>query len=117
MKVVLVLVLILSSPCLSMTDDARQGSDYDQTPSAEQADTNFKVVSIGEADAADRQNKESRHSDTERRDWSVTDIINCISTGVIAIFTVVLAAYTVRLWSSGERHAERELRAYVYPID
>src|SRR6266478_1196961 len=36
-----------------------------------------------------------------------------ISTAIIALFTVVLAAFTLLLWFGGERHSERELRAYV----
>jgi hypothetical protein len=39
--------------------------------------------------------------------------IVAISTVVMAIFTIALSASTYLLWKSGEKHSERELRAYV----
>lgn len=36
-----------------------------------------------------------------------------LSTVIMALFTCALAISTQRLWKSGERHSERELRAYV----
>jgi hypothetical protein len=41
------------------------------------------------------------------------EFLTAISTAIIATFTVVLAISTVKLWRAGERHSERELRAYV----
>jgi len=40
-----------------------------------------------------------------------------ISTAVMALFTVALFVATFALWFGGERHSERELRAYVFPVD
>lgn len=42
------------------------------------------------------------------------EFLTAISTTVIALFTIILAYSTVKLWRAGERHAERELRAYVF---
>jgi len=39
--------------------------------------------------------------------------INALSTLVMAVFTVALFVSTHLLWKSGEKHSERELRAYV----
>lgn len=41
------------------------------------------------------------------------EAIVAISTAFIAAFTLLLVGATALLWSSGERHAERQLRAYV----
>jgi len=41
-------------------------------------------------------------------------VINGFSAIVMAVFSVILTIYTVRLWKSGEKHSERELRAYVW---
>jgi hypothetical protein len=41
------------------------------------------------------------------------EFLTAISTAVIAAFTTVLAIFTIRLWRAGERHSERELRAYI----
>src|SRR5437868_9091936 len=46
---------------------------------------------------------------TERNDKAVV----AISTVIIAAFTAALFAATFLLWFAGERHSERELRAYV----
>jgi hypothetical protein len=35
----------------------------------------------------------------------------------MALFTIVLSVATILLWNSGERHSERELRAYVFPVE
>ena len=39
--------------------------------------------------------------------------VNAISTAVIAAFTLALFVATTALWIAGERHSERELRAYI----
>lgn len=44
------------------------------------------------------------------------NVINALSTFVIAIFTIALFMSTHSLWKSGEKHSERELRAYVFPV-
>jgi len=36
-----------------------------------------------------------------------------ISTALVAVFTGILTWYTILLWKSGEKHSERELRAYI----
>jgi hypothetical protein len=41
------------------------------------------------------------------------EFITAVSTSIIALFTFVLAISTIKLWRAGERHSERELRAYV----
>jgi hypothetical protein len=43
--------------------------------------------------------------------------INLFSGVAVALFTGVLGLYTIKLWKSGEKHSERELRAYVFPTD
>jgi hypothetical protein len=40
-----------------------------------------------------------------------------LSSIVMALFTVVLSIATILLWTGGERHSERELRAYVFPVE
>src|SRR5712691_3254173 len=40
-----------------------------------------------------------------------------LSTIVMAIFTIALFVATLLLWVGGERHSERELRAYVFPVE
>jgi hypothetical protein len=41
------------------------------------------------------------------------DFVAAAATVIIAIFTITLWRATDRLWEAGERHSERELRAYV----
>ncbi len=41
-------------------------------------------------------------------------VIITISTAIVATFTALLFVATYLLWSGGERHAERQLRAYVF---
>jgi hypothetical protein len=40
-----------------------------------------------------------------------------LSTIVMATFTIALFIATLLLWIGGERHSERELRAYVFPVE
>jgi hypothetical protein len=35
----------------------------------------------------------------------------------MATFTIALFIATLLLWIGGERHSERELRAYVFPVE
>jgi hypothetical protein len=42
--------------------------------------------------------------------------INLFSGILVAVFTGILTLYTILLWKSGEKHSERELRAYVFPV-
>jgi hypothetical protein len=44
-------------------------------------------------------------------------IINIGCALTVAIFTSILTIFTVKLWRSGEKHSERELRAYVGVTD
>ncbi|MEY2555369.1 MAG: hypothetical protein QOF93_513 [Verrucomicrobiota bacterium] len=39
-----------------------------------------------------------------------------ISTAIMALFTTALFAATFLLWYGGEKHSERELRAYIFPV-
>jgi hypothetical protein len=48
---------------------------------------------------------------------SNSEVVVALSTLVMAAFTVTLFAATWALWKSGERHSERSLRAYVFPVE
>src|SRR5437870_4192734 len=60
--------------------------------------------------------KEHEQSYIERmlklvRDYNAEVV--AISTGIMALFTIALFAATFALWFGGERHSQRELRAYI----
>jgi hypothetical protein len=79
--------------------------------------------SINEKEQKTDNGASKKESDQSRLDRIVKFVreynaeIVAISTAVMGFFTVALFIATWALWKSGEKHSERELRAYVFPID
>lgn len=85
-------------------------------------DANTPVATPHSASVAEQspENGENKKQNSEASEglflkWTkrYEAVINGFSAVVMAVFTVILTIYTVRLWKSGEKHSERELRAYV----
>src|SRR6476659_9004887 len=74
---------------------------YKDTPNNQEEEAEITASTISQKDTAKGNYEQYGEGEADKKEWSVTDIINCLSTAVIAIFTVVLAVYTVRLFSSG----------------
>jgi len=105
-------MFVLLSQCC-MAQDEHRGSDYNQSPTTNPANSTPVESPTGQQQADNGQNKEAEQNNYRHDGISYSDIINIVSTAVIAAFTVVLAIYTVKLWRSGEKHSERDLRAYI----
>ena len=96
-------------------------SAYDQgPPTQDEADASPHPSPVAESSGDERQNKDRNKSGETNpflawcERWQTP--INLATAVLIAIFTGLLTLYTVKLWTSGEKHSERELRAYVFPI-
>jgi hypothetical protein len=103
--------LFLLQCCIAQ--EKRETPDYDQSPTTNQTNSSPIEPPVSQQESSDRNNERNQNAYSDRGKLSAADIINCISTAAVAVFTIVLAIYTVLLWKSGERHSERELRAYL----
>jgi hypothetical protein len=95
-----------------------QTSGDNQSPPANyQTPTDSHPSLIAEPNGHERQNANRNQSTGKNAflSWCKQNegIITLGSTFFVALFTGILTLYTVKLWKSGEKHSERELRAYV----
>ncbi len=113
MKILAPLFMVVFLFPYCMAQNEHEASDHNQSPATNQANSSPIEPSVSQQESNNRNNEKQQDSYSSRGELSASDIVNCISTAVIAVFTIVLAIYTILLWKSGEKHSERELRAYV----
>lgn len=100
--------------------DSTQDPQKQSQPSEQHASPD-PLIDKQQSEAEQRPDK--KESSEEDSSWFLKltnkygNAINAISTLVMAIFTVALFFSTHLLWKSGEKHSERELRAYVGVTD
>lgn len=96
----------------------KQKENDQQKPSAYQDVSRNAVVSEDKvhSNSGSQQDKQQESCWHETINWldEHDGAITAVSTFVVAAFTIALFIATKRLWQSGEKHSERELRAYVF---
>jgi hypothetical protein len=96
---------------------AEQEQHNQYEPSAYQSSSDAKVIgqSKPESQSGSQQDEQQQSYWEKCIVWldQHDGAITAVSTFVIAAFTIALFIATRQLWKSGERHSERELRAYV----
>ena len=111
--VVAIISIMLSTPddALFVTRHTENGDAYDDdSPNRNQAE------SPNTPSAANEEKTNSRGDDKgepHQEGPKITDWLIGWSTIATGAFTLALAVFTYRLWTSGEKHSERQLRAYV----
>jgi hypothetical protein len=111
LRYVLALVLVIGSILILSTSSSFRSCIEKQTAAkSQQAKESFPKLTLTIADRAAICARCAGHLVYEYRDAATA-----VATIFIAIFTFTLWRSTSNLWLSGERHSERELRAYVYP--
>lgn len=110
--------IVASSP---QAADVQENAGKQRQPANYQTATPSCTAVIAQTSSAERQDENQNPSYTKNRFLSWCEryqgFINLISTALVAVFTGILTWYTILLWKSGEKHSERELRAYVFPVD
>jgi hypothetical protein len=111
---ILSVLLIASAPESPKVEQNR--SDQNQ-PGNNQPYAGSTPGSVAEQSTSERQTEEAHHI-THKNEFFAwceqnSTLINLFSAVVVALFTGVLTLFTIKLWQSGEKHSERELRAYV----
>jgi hypothetical protein len=92
---------------------------YESAPKVEQDKSSALPTSPSQAESSERKGEQDYEGNRSDEGWSVVTniiatVITAVATGVMAWFTISLTRYTKLLWTSGEKHSERELRAYVF---
>ncbi len=98
-------VIALALLSLLGQTSAQQAENNQQKPSDYQSSASPIITSKG-----NQETERTTKLQKAQYDWNK---IVAISTCVMAAFTAALFIATVALWKSGQRHSERELRAYV----
>src|SRR5262249_41919560 len=107
--------VVASSP--QPSDIQKNGSE--QTPPANYQNPtspNRSAITKPSGQKRKQENYRERPRENKVLAWSerYKSLIDIITTIAVAAFTGVLTMFTVKLWKSGEKHSERELRAYVF---
>src|SRR5437879_2941737 len=106
--------IAISSP--QPTDVQKDGS-HQTPPSNYQVDHSTSPAAMPEPRSDERQyeNQDPSSSKNAFLNWcDKYEVVITLSAAIaVAVFTGLLTLFTVKLWQSGEKHSERELRAYL----
>jgi hypothetical protein len=124
LALILIALFVATTPQIEPTPSSdsppAQRIKEEQQPADEHGPANQLIIKQQSETAqrpVEKENSDGNKSGLVKFADRYGNAINALSTLVMAIFTVGLFFSTHLLWKSGEKHSERELRAYVGVTD